>query len=120
MTTLYKPHEVSTIAAINALALDADKRSNGALVISGGELCPLHLPYATRNERPAEWLLEDGTVQDGDPVTVLVPIEAEEEWTVGTEAPAWSPGTESWAREFQAQMPGRRLFRHLVTPWEEA
>ena len=52
--------------------------------------------------------------------TALVPIEAEEEWSVGHEAPAWAPGTEEWARAFQAHEPGRRLFRRSTTPWEEA
>ncbi|MGP5376358.1 hypothetical protein ACTXM8_10235 [Brachybacterium alimentarium] len=52
--------------------------------------------------------------------TALVPIEAEEEWTVGHDAPAWAPGTETWAREFQAHEPGRRLFRRSTTAWEEA
>ena len=52
--------------------------------------------------------------------TALVPVEAEEEWTVGHEGPAWATGTEEWAREFQTHEPGRRLFRRSTTPWEEA
>ena len=85
---------------------------------------------ATVEEDPAPYYKFDGRWHWGadggfaarSPVgmTALVPIEAEEEWTVGQEDPSWAPGTESWARRFQAQEPGRRLFRRSVTPWEEA
>lgn len=113
MTTLYKPVLIET--AEQAEALDWKT--------------PIHIVLARTREVHDVRLFED-FVEDFWPdalepdnrwaYVALVPVEAEYEWTCGTVAPAWSPGTESWAREFQAQMPGRRLFRHLVLPWEEA
>lgn len=119
MTRFYKQHNVTTVEEVNALAL-TDRQENGSLVICDGMLCLWSLPYAVRNERDGEWLFVDGQIYDGDEVAVLVPIEAEEEWTIGHDSPAWATGTEEWAREPQTHEPGRRLFRRLVTPWEEA
>lgn len=84
MTTLYKRHDVTTIAEVNTLAL-SDNQENGSLVLGPcSETCSWILPYAIRNEPTTTgyWSYQDGyggdQLRDGDSVTVLVPIEAEE------------------------------------------
>lgn len=74
MTTLYKRHDVTTVAEVNALAL-TDRQQNDAYVICDGEICTWHLPYAVRNEKPGNWLYDYGEILDGDKATVLVPVE---------------------------------------------
>ena len=118
MTTLYRRHDVTTIAEVNALAL-SDNQENGALVLGPySEACSWILPYAIRNE-PATtgyWSYQDGyggdQLRDGDDVTVLVPIEAEEEFqrTYALAASTF-PGL-SWPEQHDAWR------RRLVTPWE--
>ena len=120
MTTLYRPVLIESAEQAEALPVGTVARSHG----SDGE--PTHACLRMANG----WWCTDETNDDGTPFlvphagmvrdTAFVPIEAEEEWTVGQEDPSWAPGTESWARRFQAQEPGRRLFRRSVTPWEEA
>ena len=85
MTTLYKRHDVTTIAEVNALAL-SDKQENGSLVLGpSNETCSWVLPYAVHNEpiTTGYWSYQDGyggdQLRDGDEITVLVPVEAEEE-----------------------------------------
>ena len=81
MTTIYVRHDVTTIAEVNALALDEDQRENGAIVLYEGSTCYWSINWATRNEIPGRWYdnSSDGLqLVDGDEVTVLVPIEAEE------------------------------------------
>src|SRR5699024_6734180 len=82
VTTIYVRHDVTTIAEVNALALDEDQRENGAIVLYEGSTCYWSINWATRNEIPGRWYDNscDGLrLVDGDEVTVLVPIEAEEE-----------------------------------------
>src|SRR5699024_4511072 len=84
MTTIYVRHDVTTIAEVNALALDEDQRENEAIVLYEGSTCYGSINWATRNEIPGRWYdnSSDGLqLVDGDEVTVLVPIEAEEEFT---------------------------------------
>src|SRR5699024_3209638 len=82
MSMIYVRHDVTTIAEVNALALDEDQRENGAIVLYEGSTCYWSINWATRNEIPGRWYdnSSDGLrLVDGDEVTVLVPIEAEEE-----------------------------------------
>src|SRR5699024_4398141 len=82
MTTIYVRHDVTTIAEVNALALDEDQRENEAIVLYEGSTCYWSINWATRNEIPGRWYdnSRDGLqLVDGDEVTVLVPIEAEKE-----------------------------------------
>ncbi|MGO2819449.1 MAG: hypothetical protein ACTIA5_01520 [Brachybacterium tyrofermentans] len=82
MTTIYIRHDVTTIAEVNALAL-TDRQPNDAIVLSDtGFTCAWTLPYRTRNEGVGRWDYDyDGvghdSLDDGDKVTVLVPVEAE-------------------------------------------
>src|SRR5699024_7069679 len=79
-------HDVTTIAEVNALALDEDQRENGAIVLYDGITCYWSINWATRNERPGRWYDNSGDglrLVDGDEVAVLVPIEAEEEFGAG-------------------------------------
>lgn len=105
MTTIYVRHDVTTVAEVNALAL-TDRQQNDAIVLSStGCTCAWSLPYATRNEGVGRWEYDyDGVghdyLEDGDEVTVLVPIEAEEE------------RDDEWADYGGANR------RRLVTPWE--
>lgn len=108
MTTLYKRHDVTTIAEVNTLAL-SDNQENGALVLGPySETCSWILPYAIRNEPTATgyWSYQDGyggdQLRDGDEVTVLVPIEAEEEHGARGDGEA---------EDFY-------LVRRFTTPWE--
>src|SRR5699024_4459616 len=105
MTTIYVRHDVTTIAEVNALALDEDQRENGAIVLYDGITCYWSINWATRNEIPGRWYdnSRDGLqLVDGDEVTVLVPIEAEEEHGARGDGEA---------EDFY-------LTRRLVTPWE--
>src|SRR5699024_8151777 len=52
MTTIYVRHDVTTIAEVNALALDEDQRENGAIVLYDGITCYWSINWATRNEIP--------------------------------------------------------------------
>ena len=110
MTTLYKRHDVTTIAEVNTLAL-SDKQENGSIVLGpSNETCSWVLPYAVHNEpiTAGYWSYQDGyggdVLRDGDEITVLVPIEAEEE-TTG--ALVNRVGEIRWEES-----------RRLVTPWE--
>ena len=117
MTTIYVRHDVTTIAEVNALAIDGDQRENGAIVLYDGITCYWSINWATRNEIPGRWYdnSRDGLqLVDGDEVTVLVPIEAEEELQRTYATPASTfPGL-SWPEQHDAWK------RRLVTPWEEA
>src|SRR5699024_4772395 len=109
MTTIYVRHDVTTIAEVNALALNEDQRENGAIVLYDGNTCYWSINWATRNEIPGRWYdnHRDGSrLVDGDEVTVLVPVEAEEEF---------GAGGDGMDEDFY-------LTRRLVTPWtkEEA
>ena len=109
MTTIYVRHDVTTIAELNVLALDEDQRENGAIVLYDGMTCYWSISWATRNEIPGRWYdnSRDGLqLVDGDEVTVLVPIEAEEETTGALVNRA---GDIHWEES-----------RRLVTPWETA
>ena len=81
MTIIYIRHDVTTLAEVNALAL-TDRQQNDAIVLSStGYTCAWSLPYATRNEGAGRWEYDyDGVgydcLEDGDKITVLVPIEA--------------------------------------------
>src|SRR5699024_8981425 len=82
MSMIYVRHDVTTIAEVNALALDEDQRENEAIVLYDGITCYWSINWATRNEIPGRWYdnSRDGLqLVDGDEVTVLVPIEAEKE-----------------------------------------
>ena len=116
MTTLYRPVLIESAEQAEALP-----RGTVATYGKGSAKLTAHRVTVIA-VKPDAWLVMDDFLSSSDMVgwTALVPIEAEEEWTVGQEDPSWAPGTESWARRFQAQEPGRRLFRRSVTPWEEA
>ena len=110
MTTLYKRHDVTTIAEVNTLAL-SDKQENGSIVLGpSNETCSWVLPYAVHNEpiTTGYWSYQDGyggdQLRDGDEITVLVPIEAEEETRLHI--------VRSGARTTTADL------TRLVTPWE--
>ena len=110
MTTLYKRHDVTTIAEVNTLAL-SDKQENGSIVLGpSNETCSWVLPYAVHNEpiTTGYWSYQDGyggdQLRDGDEITVLVPIEAEEETHLHI--------VRSGARTTTADL------TRLVTPWE--
>ena len=106
MTTIYVRHDVTTIAELNVLALDEDQRENGAIVLYDGMTCHWSISWATRNEIPGRWYdnSRDGLqLVDGDEVTVLVPIEAEE----GTDT------IQTGAEHFYTRT-------RYITPWEEA
>ena len=106
MTTIYVRHDVTTIADVNALALDEEQRENGAIVLYDGMTCYWSINWGTRNEIPGRWYdnSRDGLqLVDGDEVTVLVPIEAEE----GTDT-VQTGAEHSYTRT------------RYVTPWEEA
>ena len=110
MTTIYVRHDVTTIAELNVLALDEDQRENGAIVLYDGMTCYWSISWATRNEIPGRWYdnSRDGLqLVDGDEVTVLVPIEAEEDFQKAGGASVYDGGMGSW--------PDRT---RLVTPWE--
>ena len=101
MTTIYVRHDVTTIADVNALALDEEQRENGAIVLYDGMTCYWSINWGTRNEIPGRWHdnSRDGLqLVDGDEVTVLVPIEAEEEHVA----------------------PDAITYSRYVTAWEEA
>ena len=113
MTTIYVRHDVTTIAEVNALALDEDQRENGAIVLCEGNTCYWSINWATRNEIPGRWYdnSRDGLqLVDGDEVTVLVPIEAEEEALTHFCTPGCREGD-------YCTGPMSRNTR-LVTPWE--
>ena len=113
MTTIYVRHDVTTIADVNALALDEEQRENGAIVLYDGVTCYWSINWGTRNEIPGRWYdnSRDGLqLVDGDEVTVLVPIEAEEE------AHGWCFCTPACPRGNRDHADRTRL----VTPWEEA
>ena len=147
MTTIYVRHDVTTIAEVNALALDEDQRENGAIVLYEGSTCYWSINWATRNEIPGRWYdnSSDGLqLVDGDEVTVLVPIEAEEEAQGITTWPR--PDNAPWPRDSQlcggsegsyyyrdedgvahditeevsVWMAAQPVRTRLVTPWEEA
>ena len=107
MTIIYIRHDVTTLAEVNALAL-ADRQQNDAIVLSStGHTCAWSLPYATRNEGVGRWEYDyDGVgydcLEDGDKMTVLVPVEAEEEHGARGDGEA---------EDFY-------LVRRYVTPWE--
>ena len=118
MTTLYKRHDVTTIAEVNTLAL-SDKQENGSIVLGpSNETCSWVLPYAVHNEpiTTGYWSYQDGyggdQLRDGDEITVLVPIEAEEETitvqTRGQAHPDWRTRlTTPWER-IDGPSPDRR------------
>ena len=104
MTTIYVRHDVTTIADVNALALDEEQRENGAIVLYDGMTCYWSINWGTRNVIPGRWYdnSRDGLqLVDGDEVTVLVPIEAEE-------------GTDT----IQAGAEHSYTRTRYVTPWE--
>ena len=101
MTTIYVRHDVTTIADVNALALDEEQRENGAIVLYEGITCYWSINWATRNETPGRWYDNSSDwlrLVDGDEVTVLVPTEAEE----------------------QHVAPDAITYSRYVTAWEEA
>ena len=117
MTTLYKRHDVTTIAEVNALAL-SDKQENGSIVLGPyNETCSWVLPYAVHNEpiTAGYWSYQDGyggdLLRDGDEITVLVPVEAEEEHT---RAEPFADGTIHVSPQYWRDEPSRRL----ATPWQ--
>ena len=98
MTNLYKRHEVNTLAEVDALAL-VNGEENGAYVLSEyGGLCN----YVTFPDGDSWWSYDDSMggshLYDGESVTVLVPIEAEEEYVA----------------------PDAITYSRYVTAWEEA
>ena len=101
MTTIYVRHDVTTIADVNALALDEEQRENGAIVLYEGITCYWSINWGTRNEIPGRWYDNSGDglrLVDGDEVTVLVPTEAVEEYVA----------------------PDAITYSRYVTAWEEA
>lgn len=110
MTILYKPVLIESAEQAETLPLNT-------MAISADGVDP-----AIRKEDGWRGIFGDPPYSHAEMVSdyALVPIEAEEEWTVGHDGPAWAPGTEEWAREFQTHEPGRRLFRRSTTPWEPA
>lgn len=110
MSIIYVPHEVTTLAEVNALAL-TDRQQNDAIVLSDtGFVCAWTLPYRTRNEGVGRWEYDyDGvsfdSLDDGDKVTVLVPIEAETSTETGLSDP----------RSLPRSVMQRTIYR---TPWE--
>lgn len=115
MTTIYVRHDVTTIAEVNALALDEDQRENGAFVLYDGITCYWSINWATRNEIPGRWYdnSRDGLqLVDGDEVTVLVPVEAEEETT----RPFHAFRSVQHIPLAGGSFPSPRT--RLVTPWE--
>ena len=132
MTTIYVRHDVTTLAEVNALALNEDQRENGAIVLYDGMTCYWSINWATRNEIPGRWYdnSRDGLqLVDGDKMTVLVPVEAEEEWTAMGEdhGDPWIAhigydgidGTREEAEAYTRRFGGFLAHRNL-TPWEPA
>ena len=126
MTTIYVPRLIESVEQAEALPVGTIAWDRDPAMSDQYSIAEKGEPWSDEAQGvddPPWWI---GRGQDGATDaqmigwTALVPIEAEEEWTVGQEDPSWAPGTESWARRFQAQEPGRRLFRRSVTPWEEA
>ena len=116
MTIIYIRHDVTTLAEVNALALDEDQRENGAIVLYDGMTCYWSINWGTRNEIPGRWYdnSRDGLqLVDGDEVTVLVPAEAKEERT-WVSSKLVGPMHVGFGAAFDT--PHARL----VTPWKEA
>src|SRR5699024_504903 len=119
MTTIYVRHDVTTIAEVNALALDEDQRENGAIVLYEGSTCYWSINWATRNEIPGRWYdnSRDGLqLVDGDEVAVLVPVEAEKETARDISPEVGAYGSDDEIPEHYLGPPRSRY----VTPWEEA
>lgn len=115
VTTLYRPVLIETAEQAEALPI-------GTIALLPFNGSHRQVLTKTTDRSPGPWDLEMHGYANDRVIgwSALVPVEAEEEWTVGHDAPAWAPGTETWARKFQAHEPGRRLFRRATTAWEEA